>query len=104
MRKLLIIGLCLASAGMLHAQTGLDKTATQIASEMMPGWNLGNTMEAAVTWGSNPAAVFNNNGGLASETVVLKLSEYHVHGCSDISVTPPTIPLTPLGWHVSNRL
>ena len=54
MRKLLIIGMCLASAGMLHAQTGLDKTATQIASEMMPGWNLGNTMEAArnyaVTW------------------------------------------------------
>ena len=68
MRKLLIIGMCLASVGMLHAQTGLDKTATQIASEMMPGWNLGNTMEAAVTWGSNPAAVFNNNGGLASET------------------------------------
>ena len=68
MRKLLIIGMYLAYAGMFYAQTGLDKTATQIASEMMPGWNLGNTMEAAVTWGSNPAGLYNNNGGLASET------------------------------------
>ena len=76
MRKLLIIGMCLASVGMLHAQTGLDKTATQIASEMMPGWNLGNTMEAArnyaVTWETpnRPAVeVFTNDGGLESETM-----------------------------------
>lgn len=51
-----------------NAQTGLDRSAMQIAADMMPGWNLGNTMEGAVTWGSNPAATFNNNGGLASET------------------------------------
>ena len=50
------------------AQSGLDKTALQMAQEMMPGWNLGNTMEAGVTWGSSPAATFNNNSGLAGET------------------------------------
>lgn len=52
----------------LSAQSGLDKSATEIAKEMMPGWNLGNTMEAAVTWGSNPVKTFNNAGDLASET------------------------------------
>lgn len=68
MKRLLTICILITSACILHAQSGLDKNATEIAKEMMPGWNLGNTMEAAVTWGSNPAAVFNNNGGLASET------------------------------------
>lgn len=47
----------------LAAQTGLDKSAQQIAEEMMPGWNLGNTMEA-----NNNVTTFSNSGGLASET------------------------------------
>ncbi|MBQ8657337.1 MAG: glycoside hydrolase family 5 protein [Prevotella sp.] len=69
MKKILLtITLLLTQLTVLTAQTGLDKSATQIASEMMPGWNLGNTMEATVNWGSNPAGLFNNNGGLASET------------------------------------
>ncbi|MBQ9677140.1 MAG: glycoside hydrolase family 5 protein [Prevotella sp.] len=68
MKRLLTICILITSACILHAQSGLDKSATEIAKEMMPGWNLGNTMEAAINWGSNPAAVFNNNGGLASET------------------------------------
>ena len=64
---------CLLLAWEAFAQTGLDKTATQIASEMMPGWNLGNTMEAArnyaITWETpnRPAVeVFTNDGGLES--------------------------------------
>lgn len=67
-KRLLSVCMLITSACILHAQSGLDKTAQQMTNEMMPGWNLGNTMEAAITWGSNPATVFNNNGGLASET------------------------------------
>ena len=52
----------------LSAQNGFDKSAQQIANEMMPGWNLGNTMEATIGWGSSPAEPFNNNNGIASET------------------------------------
>lgn len=68
MRKtLILIGLLLTMTSAM-AQDGLDKTASEIASEMMPGWNLGNTMEAAVTWGDNPVTTFSNAGGLDSET------------------------------------
>ena len=111
MRKLLIIGMCLASVGMLHAQTGLDKTATQIASEMMPGWNLGNTMEAArnyaVTWETpnRPVVeVFTNDGGLESETMwqgtktTQEVIDY-VKSCGFKSVR---IPCSWVWGHISN--
>ena len=68
MKSFLTVVLALCWLTTANAQGGLDKTAIQIASEMMPGWNLGNTMEGAVTWGNTPVALYNNNGGLASET------------------------------------
>ena len=76
MKRLLTICMLITSACILHAQSGLDKSATEIAKEMMPGWNLGNTMEAArnyaITWETpnRPAVeVFTNDGGLESETM-----------------------------------
>ena len=45
-KRLLAICVSSISVWTLSAQTGFDKTAQQIADEMMPGWNLGNTMEA----------------------------------------------------------
>lgn len=75
-KRLLAICVCAISVWTLSAQTGFDKTAQQIADEMMPGWNLGNTMEAVrnypITWETpnKPAVeVFTNDGGLESETV-----------------------------------
>ena len=58
---LLVINFC-------QAQNGLDKNATQLAKEMMPGWNLGNTMEASPSGVSHLVSIFNNKGGLSSET------------------------------------
>ena len=52
----------------VHAQKNMELTAQEIAQRMMPGWNLGNTLEANVSWGSNPAKLFENNGGLSAET------------------------------------
>lgn len=68
MKRILSLLCCISVSIILYAQSGLDKTSVEMAKEMMPGWNLGNTMEAAITWGSNPVATFNNAGGLASET------------------------------------
>ncbi len=47
------------------AQEGFEKTAMQIAYEMMPGWNLGNTLEAS-NWRTN-TQLWNNEGGLDAE-------------------------------------
>lgn len=68
MKRLLLTVTTLLSLFTVHAQTGLDKSAQEMANEMMPGWNLGNTMEGAMTWGATPVSTFNNAGGLASET------------------------------------
>lgn len=50
----------------LWAQSGLDKTASEIIGEMSPGINLGNTLEATTNW--TGAALWNNKGGLNTET------------------------------------
>ena len=50
----------------LWAQSGLDKTASEIIGEMSPGINLGNTLEATTSW--TGAALWNNKGGLNTET------------------------------------
>ena len=47
----------------MNAQTGMNRTATQIAADMAPGWNLGNTLEAG-----NNQNNFTNKGGLSAET------------------------------------
>lgn len=39
------------------------RTASEVAQDMYPGWNLGNTLEAC-----DAANLFNNNGGTGSET------------------------------------
>lgn len=46
------------------AQQQMELTATEVAKRMMPGWNLGNTMEA----GNGESALFTNNPGLSAET------------------------------------
>lgn len=50
----------------LHAQKNMELSASEVAQRMMPGWNLGNTLEAGQSWAG--AATFNNKGGLGSET------------------------------------
>ena len=69
MRKLLFTTmLCMLAMMPLHAQKNMELTAQEVAQRMMPGWNLGNTLEGNISWGSNPAKLFENNGGLAAET------------------------------------
>ena len=69
MRKLFFTTmLCMLAMMPLHAQKNMELTAQEVAQRMMPGWNLGNTLEGNISWGSNPAKLFENNGGLAAET------------------------------------
>ncbi len=44
-RFLWTISLSLMSFVAISAQSGIDQTAVQLAAQMVPGWNLGNTME-----------------------------------------------------------
>lgn len=60
--------LSLVSVVQVQAQKDMELTATEVAQRMMPGWNLGNTMEGNYSWGDNPAQLFQNNGGLRAET------------------------------------
>ena len=46
------------------AQQQMELKASEVAPRMMPGWNLGNTMEA----GNGESALFTNNPGLSAET------------------------------------
>ena len=46
-----------------HAQSAMELTAAEVAAKMIPGWNLGNTLEA----GDNTHN-FTNKGGLDAET------------------------------------
>lgn len=62
MRSLLLVT-AVAWATAAFSQVGMEKTAMQIAGEMVPGWNLGNTMEA-----TNNAWNYTNQGGLGTET------------------------------------
>ena len=59
-----ILSLCCTIG--IKAQDGLARTATEIINDMAPGWNLGNTMEATTNW--TGAALWNNKGGLGTET------------------------------------
>ena len=65
MRKLLIV-LSLFAVLQTQAQKDMELTALEIAQRMMPGWNLGNTLEAGKSW--EGVTIFSNKGGLASET------------------------------------
>ena len=66
MKRLLTLATGLAMTISLWAQSGLDKTASEIIGEMSPGINLGNTLEATTSW--TGAALWNNKGGLNTET------------------------------------
>ena len=65
-RPILIMA-CLLFVGIAtRAQDGLDRSATEVINDMAPGWNLGNTLEATTSW--TGAALWNNKGGLGTET------------------------------------
>lgn len=63
MRKPFITILCLFAIMPLHAQQNMELSASEVAQRMMPGWNLGNTMEAGDSRNN-----FTNKGGLGAET------------------------------------
>ena len=46
MRKTLALAVMMLAMTPSRAQGGFDKSAVEIALEMMPGWNLGNTFDA----------------------------------------------------------
>lgn len=48
------------------AQDSMDRSAIEVINDMAPGWNLGNTLEATTSW--TGAALWNNKGGLSTET------------------------------------
>lgn len=62
MKKVLLF-LMITLAWNAHAQSSMELTATEVAVKMIPGWNLGNTMEAG-----DKAHNFTNKGGLDAET------------------------------------
>lgn len=62
MRKV-ILTLFVATAISSMAQSSMELTATEVATRMSPGWNLGNTLEAGDSRNN-----FTNNGGLSAET------------------------------------
>ena len=102
-KRLLSVSILLTATSTLYAQTGIDKTAQQIAAEMIPGWNLGNTLEAnrdfAITEGATykPAVtIFSNYGGLESETAWQKTKttqEARIRLCRMISGIAHTVLL-----------
>ena len=65
MRKIFTTLFCALAFLTAGAQAAMEKTAMEIAREMMPGWNLGNTLEAS-NWRTN-TALWNNEGGLDAE-------------------------------------
>lgn len=65
-RNLLFVWSIVFTSVAAFAQSGLDKTAVQIAQEMSPGWNLGNTLEAR-NWQTG-SGLWTNTSGLAAET------------------------------------
>lgn len=50
----------------MFAQQDMELTASEVTERMMPGWNLGNTLEAGKSW--EGVTTFSNKGGLGSET------------------------------------
>ena len=64
------MALTIAHTTMLAAannpEDGFDRTSIEVINDMVPGWNLGNTLEAATSW--TGAGLWNNKGGLAAET------------------------------------
>ena len=61
--KKVFLFLMTALAWNAHAQSAMELTAAEVAAKMIPGWNLGNTLEA----GDNTHN-FTNKGGLDAET------------------------------------
>lgn len=68
MRKLFALTLVSLMTCMSYAQsgTGMERTAMEVAREMAPGWNLGNTMEG-INWRTNVAPI-DENYGIGTET------------------------------------
>ena len=93
-KRLLSVSILLAVNSTLYAQTDLDKTAQQIAAEMIPGWNLGNTLEA-----NRDFAI---TEGMSSHLVSAPCAS-PAHGYGDISVIPKTIPSMRRGCNVYAR-
>ena len=110
-KRLLCVSILLAVNSTLYAQTGLDKTAQQIAAEMIPGWNLGNTLEAnrdfAITEGATykPAVtIFSNYGGLESETAwqKTKTTQEVIDYVKSLGFRSVRIPCSWVWGHLSN--
>lgn len=110
-KRLLSVSILLAVTSTLYAQTGLDKTAQQIAAEMIPGWNLGNTLEAnrdfAITEGATykPAVtIFSNYGGLESETAwqKTKTTQEVIDYVKSLGFRSVRIPCSWVWGHLSN--
>ena len=63
-RKVALVAACLLFVGIMKMSAqGFEHSATEVITDMAPGWNLGNTFEAT---GDN--ALWNNNIGLGGET------------------------------------
>ena len=66
MKRHLLLALAASLTLFAQAQTQMELSAREVSALMAPGWNLGNTMEAAKTW--EGVALYNNKGGVGSET------------------------------------
>ena len=66
-KTIALVAACLLFAGKMEMSAqGFDRPATEVITDMAPGWNLGNTFEAVADWMGG--ALWNNGGGLAMET------------------------------------
>ena len=78
-KTIALVAACLLFAGRIEMSAqGFDRPATEVITDMAPGWNLGNTFEAVADWMGG--ALWNNGGGLAMET-----------GWQDTKTTPEVI-------------
>ena len=100
---LLMVGLLYATTAM-RAQDGLDRSATEVINDMVPGWNLGNTLEATTSW--TGAALWNNKGGLNSETgwQDTKTSQEIIDFVKSLGFKSVRIPCAWAFGHISNAV
>jgi endoglucanase len=98
---LLMVGLLYATTA-IRAQDGLDRSATEVINDMVPGWNLGNTLEATTSW--TGAALWNNKGGLNSETgwQDTKTSQEIIDFVKSLGFKSVRIPCAWAFGHISN--
>ena len=101
--RILLFAACMMIAAQgASAQDAKELTSFDIIEDMAPGWNLGNTLEATPSW--TGAALWNNKGGLGSETgwQDTKTTQEIIDYVRDLGFKSVRIPCAWAFGHISN--